>query len=107
MKAPAVHRDTCGTPAGYRAHTHRGEERCEPCKKAWTKNCEQYRRASTPRTQILIEEIEWLLKAHQGQHYILKAVGYVGRESTLRGRLEKHNRADLARRLLNMEDQAA
>jgi len=107
MKNPTVYRETCGTAAGYRAHTHRGEERCEPCKKAWTKNCDKYRRPTTPNSQVLIEEIEWLLKAHQGSHYILKAVGYTGREGTLRSRLEKHNRADLARRLLRMEDQAA
>lgn len=107
MKVATIHRDTCGTPAGYRAHTKHNEERCEPCKKAWTERCKQYRPQTRPSAQVLIEEIEWLLKAHQGQHYILKAIGYAGRESSLKSRLEKNHRTDLVHRLLNMEDQAA
>jgi len=64
MSVPATHRDTCGTPAGYRAHRRRGEERCQPCLTAWNERCEKYRPESTPKIAEVIEEIEWLLKAH-------------------------------------------
>ena len=104
---PTTRRDTCGTVQGYRAHQRNHEVRCTPCRTVWNERCKKYRPEPRPTSQVLIEEIEWLLKAHQGSHYILKAVGYTGRENTLRSRLEKHHRADLARRLLNMEDQAA
>lgn len=107
MKNPTIHRDTCGTEKGYRAHQRNKEERCQPCRTAWNNRCKKYTPEPPPKAAEVIEEIEWLLKAHQGTHYILKAIGYTGREHSLKSRLEKHRRPDLARRLLNMEDQAA
>lgn len=42
-KIPAVHRGRCGTNAGYRAHTRRGEEVCDECREAQNAYMREYR----------------------------------------------------------------
>jgi hypothetical protein len=109
MKNPTVNRDICGTPAGYRAHTKRVEERCQPCKEAWTIRCRKYTKTAPtlPTAAEVIAEIEWMLSLNQGSGYILKAIGYTGREEQLRSRLQKWGRMDVYRRLCMMEQEAA
>ena len=109
MKNPTVHRDICGTPAGYRAHTKRVEERCQPCKEAWTIRCRQYTKPTPtlPTAAEVIAEIEWMLSLNQGSGYILKAIDYTGRENRLRDRLSRTGRIDLYNRLLGIDYQDA
>jgi len=107
MKNPTVRREVCGTPAGYRAHRKRDEDRCQPCLTAWNDRCEKYRPEPTPKINEVIAEIEWMLSLNQGSGYILKAIGYTGREDSLRARLQKWGRLDLYRRLCMMEYEAA
>jgi len=109
MKNPTVHRDICGTPAGYRAHTKRVEERCQPCKEAWTVRCRKYTKPTPtlPTAAEVIAEIEWMLSLNQGSGYILKAIGYTGREDSLRARLQKWGRLDVYHRLIGDDYWAA
>jgi len=97
---PTIIRPICGTDAGYRAHTKRVEERCQPCKTAWTERCKKYTHRTKMTAQEIAEEIEWLLSLNQGEHYILRAIGYQGRERSLEARLRDHGLQDVARRLL-------
>jgi len=99
----------CGTPAAYKRHYKNGETPCEPCHEAHLKADETYRRAKgvqpTTATLIndLIEDITFLLNAGEGEHHILKATGYTGREKSLQARLQKHGRLDLYNRVINYE----
>jgi hypothetical protein len=109
MRNPTVYRDICGTELGYRTHTKRVEERCQPCKEAWTIRCRKYTKPAPtlPTVDEIVAEIEWMLSLNQGSGYILKAIGYTGREDSLRSRLQKWGRMDVYRRLCMMETEAA
>lgn len=108
MRNPTVHRDICGTENGYRHHSRRTEEVCDPCKKAWSVRCKKYtpQRATLSAPEV-INEIEHLLSLSQGTAYILRAVNYAGRERQLRDRLQKHGRLDLYHRTVSEEYWAA
>jgi hypothetical protein len=91
----------CGTRSAYRRHRAKGETACKPCitaNTAYSAN-ERLKKGIPPRatltTETLITEIEHLTGLGQGTDYILKAIGYVGREKQLRDRLQKHKRVDL------------
>ena len=103
MKNPTVARDICGTERGYRWHTKYNEERCQPCKAAWTERCKKYAPEYGPSSKEVAAEIDWLLSLNQGQHYTIKAIGYVGREVSLKSRLLRAGRPDLATKLAIME----
>jgi hypothetical protein len=47
----------------------------------------------------LIEDIEHLLNCGEGEHAILKAIGYAGREDALQARLRRSCRQDLTQRI--------
>jgi hypothetical protein len=103
MSNPTVHRDICGTVPGYRLHRKNGEERCQPCKAAWTERCKKYAPEPKPTAEEVAAEIDWLLSLNQGKHYVINAVGYVGREHALKSRLMRASRPDLATKLSIME----
>jgi len=109
MKNPTVYRDICGTENGYRHHSKRTEVTCQPCKTAWTDRCRKYTKTGTGKPTIdeVIVEIEHMLGIGQGSGYILKVIGYTGREEQLRSRLQKWGRLDVYRRLCMMEYEAA
>lgn len=106
---PTVHRDTCGTEQGYRAHTKRGETRCQPCKTAWATRCRKYkpRQTAHPNANEVAAEIHHMLKLNQGHGYILTAIGYQGRLSALEKRMRDNGHKDLARWAVNLEREAA
>lgn len=104
MRNPTVHRDICGTENGYRKHGKRKEEPCQPCRAAWSIRCQKYNPARTTLDITeFITELEHLTGLGQGTDYILKAVGYAGREKQLRDRLQKHGRVDLFHRVCSEE----
>lgn len=108
MRNPTVHRDICGTENGYRHHSKRTEEVCQPCKTAWTERCKKYTPSrKTLSFDELAAELEHLLALGQGAHYILKAINYAGREHSLRSRLYAHGRLDLYNRIITEEYMAA
>jgi hypothetical protein len=107
MKNPTVYRDVCGTELGYRHHSKRTEVTCQPCRTAWNERCKKYTPQPSPKIAEVIAEIEWMLSLNQGSGYILKAIGYAGREEQLRSRLQKWGRMDVYRRLCMMETAAA
>lgn len=98
----------CGTRAAYKRGC-----RCTPCSEARRVYDAEHRRKAgiKPRdsmtTTEVIQEIEFLLNAGEGEHRILTATGYLGREKTLRGRLVKAGHPDLALRVLNSWELAA
>lgn len=105
---PTTHRDICGTPKGYRRHYKNGEERCRPCLDSYAEHCRERRGLDAKmKPAETIAEIEWLLSLNQGEHYILKALGYTHNPASLERRLGRHGRHDLVRRLFRMEDAAA
>jgi hypothetical protein len=103
----------CGTRAAYRRHRALNQQPCEPCTTANTAHSANERRKKgiPERTQTttadLIEDIEFLLKAGEGECAILKATGYQGRTHSLRDRLSKAGRADLGTRIFNGWELAA
>lgn len=103
----------CGTPAAFQRHKRNNEPICEPCRAAFRAYDANKRRKgrTKPRnestTPDLIDEIRFLLNAGEGEHRILTATGYLGREKTLRGRLVKAGHPDLALRVLNSWELAA
>ena len=58
-------------------------------------------------TTDLIEDIEHLLDSGEGEHAILKAIGYLGREEALEAKLRRAYRQDLTRRIFKSRDIAA
>ena len=100
MKNETVERDTCGTWPGYRKHIRMNELTCPDCRAAATLH-DNERRGTTPMLTAndLILEIEHLLSLNQGHGYILKAIGYTGKEKTLAKRLRANGRTDLMDRL--------
>lgn len=103
MKNPPVIRDICGTNTGYRRHGKHNEERCQPCKNAWTERCKKYAPEAGPSAEEVAAEIDWLLSLNQGHHYTIRAVGYLGREVSLKSRLLRAGRPDLATQLAIMD----
>jgi hypothetical protein len=103
-----VHRDTCGTPQGYWQHEKRKEHPCDPCK-ADRLHRRNARKGTTPKLTIeeVVTEIQWMLKLNQGSGYIIHALGYTGRETSLATRLQRNGHHALSSQLFNMEDQAA
>lgn len=101
----------CGTPGAYSRHLRHDETPCQPCTQAHRAADAARRRTKgvPPRTTTddLIAEIRFLLNAGEGEHRILTATGYVGREKTLRGRLVKAGEQELAYRVLNNWELAA
>lgn len=101
----------CGTYAAYRRHHATGEPVCEPCATANREYRANLRRQNgiNANTTIndLIEDITFLLNAGEGEHAILKAIGYVGREKSLQVRLQRHGRNDLYNRVFNNWELAA
>lgn len=99
-------------PCGTRASFKRGC-RCEPCADASRAYTAGYRAKAgiRPRTsmttQEIIHEIEFLLNAGEGTHRIITALGYLGKEQSLKSRLYRAGRTDLTNRILRMEEQAA
>jgi len=107
MKNPTVNRDICGTENGYRHHTKRVEITCQPCRTAWNDRCKKYLPQPSPKIDEVIAEIEWMRSLGQGSGYILKAIGYTGREESLRARLQKWGRLDVYHNLIGEEYWAA
>lgn len=102
-------RQPCGTPAAYKRGC-----RCTPCKDA-RREYDVARRLKagikpaneTMNTAEVINEIEFLLKAGEGEHRIIQALGYVGRENTLLRRLYRAGRNDLATQIFKQWELAA
>ena len=103
----------CGTQAAYKRHKAHGEQACEPCNQARRDYDTNLRRTKGVKPVItygvtsLIEDITFLLSCGEGEHAILKATGYIGRERTLRMRLNKHGRQDLTAQVFNTWELAA
>lgn len=104
----------CGTPAAWRRHRRRNEEACEPCTQAIrAANRERKRRLygykprPEPTGPALVEELTFLLNAGEGEARILEATGYTGRAPSLRSRLSREGRPDLAARIFTPWELAA
>lgn len=101
----------CGTPAAYRRHKTHGQEPCEPCTQAYrAQQAERRRGAGTPpRDNItdIIEDIEHLLNAGEGEARILQAINYTGRAGSLQQRLRRNGRLDLYTRICTPWELAA
>jgi len=104
---PTIHRDTCGTVAGYRAHQTRKETRCQPCLTAWRERCKQYAPPPVPTADEIAEEIEWLLTLNQGHGRILQAIGYQGRLPALEKRMRTNGYKHLAKWADHLQKEAA
>lgn len=48
-KPPTIDPDRCGTQTGYSGHSNRGEEPCQPCKKAHAAYMREYKRRNKSR----------------------------------------------------------
>lgn len=103
----------CGTPAAYKRHLAHGEKACEPCNQA-RRDCDNERkRRNRPQPKppypvaSLVEDITFLLSCGEGEHAILKATGYHGRETTLRNRLNRYGHQGLVAQVFNMWELAA
>lgn len=107
----------CGTRAAYKRGC-----RCEPCTTALREYDAAYRQrvnATKPpkatngyaRSHIsmtdLVTEIRFLINAGEGEHRILTATGYLGREKQLKGRLNKAGHHNLTQAIFNQWDLAA
>lgn len=101
----------CGTPAAFRRHKRRGEDPCEPCTTAHRAADAARRRSegvpARTTTEDLIQEIQFLLNAGEGEHRILTALGYQDRPNTLKSRLYRANRHDLITQIFNTWELAA
>jgi hypothetical protein len=98
----------CGTVAADRRHRRNGEPVCDPCRKAATQERKKYMPEPThPRNTLttpeIIEEVRFLLNCGEGEHAILTALGYVGREKTLQCRLRKAGHQNLNVQLFGWE----
>ena len=93
-------RDICGTVPGYSKHERMGEPRCAPCREA-RRISDNERNGTRARVtaEHIAEEIEHLLRLNEGYAYILAAIGYTGRETSLEKRLRTNGHSDLYRRL--------
>ena len=108
----------CGTRAAYKRGC-----RCQPCVTACQEVDRAYRQrvnaAKPPKTtnnwstrsnisiNELVQEIRFLLNAGEGEHRILVATGYLGRERQLKGRLNKAGHHNLTAAIFNQWDLAA
>ena len=106
----------CGTRAAYKRGC-----RCEPCTTALREYDAAYRQRvnatkppkphNTTRSHIsmteLVQEIRFLINAGEGEHRILTATGYLGRERQLKGRLNKAGHHNLTQAIFNQWDLAA
>lgn len=94
---PTITRDICGTHKGYRKHYRQGEERCRPCVDAFNAYHRTYRagREHAMTLEELTAEVEWQLSCAQGEHAILRALGYTKNPATLERRLARAKRHDL------------
>lgn len=106
----------CGTPAAWRRHRRNNETPCQPCtdaihahdqgrKKRPNKGI--YTMGTQPTSAELIQEILFLLNAGEGEARILAATGYTGRAPSLRSRLSRERRNDLAARIFTPWELAA
>lgn len=123
MTATTITREICGTHRGYYKHRKNGEPRCQPCKDAYAIHQQDYRtdRANgvvrTVRTQVradgvrqpristpeIVAEIRHLMSLGQGHAYILRAVGYAGREAVLKNRLQRPGYGDVYNELMGVD----
>jgi hypothetical protein len=107
-KLPPSDTGACGQYRGARRHTRKGEETCPACKEA--RRDYQRKRLGIEgitgaiNANDLIEEIEFFLSAGRGQYEILKAIGNP-KPDTLKQRLARHGRSDLATRIYNMDEE--
>jgi hypothetical protein len=101
MSNPTIVRDICGTKQGFVKHKTLRENKCAPCRAAYS--------ASPRRMNVteLVAEIEHMLSLHQGAAYILRAIEYTGREKQLRDRLYDNGRLDLYEQVITPEYLAA
>jgi hypothetical protein len=98
----------CGTVAAERRHRRNNEPVCDPCRHAATKQRRKYFPETTaPRNHLttpeFIEEVRFLINCGEGEHAILTALGYQGREKTFQGRLRKAGHQDLNIQLFGWE----
>jgi hypothetical protein len=81
----------CGTDAAIKRHRYRNEPVCETCKQGDRERGETLRRNKGVPERVTIEdlitEIRFLINAGEGEHRILQATGYTGRNNALRTRL--------------------
>jgi hypothetical protein len=75
------------------------ERSCRPCLDA---NNEHQRNPPepAPTAHEIAAEIEHMIRLNQGHGTILRAVGYLGRETSLEKRLRTNGRPDLARKVI-------
>ena len=105
----------CGTPAAFQRHRRHGQTPCEPCRAAYRAADAAKRRknpaTTPPRSETnlteLLNEIQFLLNAGEGEHRILQATGYEGRAKSLRCRLTKSGHHTLAMQVFNSWELAA
>jgi hypothetical protein len=99
----------CGTVAAERRHRRNKEPVCDPCRQAATKQRRKYfpEPTTTTRNHLttpeFIEEVRFLINCGEGEHAILTALGYQGREKTFQGRLRKAGHQDLNIQLFGWE----
>lgn len=102
MKTPPVHREVCGTAAGYNRHRRAGEQSCRPCTVAESDRKRRYRLANParhperrPSATETAHELDFLLSCGQGWGPAMHAVGYTNPNALAR-RLNRAGRHDLA-----------
>lgn len=109
---PPVTRPICGTVQGHSRHKKLGEQRCAPCKAAAaTEQRKQragiYKPKPAEAAQYVAEEIRHMLALNQGHGYIIRAVGYQGREHSLERLLHRYGQRNLYARLMGDQSAAA
>lgn len=81
---------------------------CTPCRESRNAEQRERRRAAAPQgpppgSDELIEEIRFMMSLRQGHAYILRAVGYTGREAALKNRLQRHGCLDVYNDLMGID----
>lgn len=114
MKLPPTDTGACGTFPGYSRHTRKGEAACPACIKARAEYDAKRRPRKTPpkpastqdpaptRAEILEAETEFLLMCGEGEHAVVKALGY-DKPRSLKRQLARNGQHHLIPRIFSYQ----